>query len=99
MSRRPRAIAALVLAGIAPLLGGSVAGPAPVRAAEAPCQGDECQAPAPAPDDPTPGTAVVEGPPNPPVHFPKPQGSKKHGHKKSGAKKPHKPSSQERGHR
>jgi hypothetical protein len=47
----------------------------PLRAAEAPpgvaCEGDECQGPAPAPDDPTPGTAIVEGPPNPPVRFPK----------------------------
>lgn len=41
----------------------------PASAAE--CEGDDCQGPAPAPEDPTPGTAVVEGPPNPPVHYPK----------------------------
>lgn len=45
------------------------------------CEGDECQGPAPAPDDPTPGTAVVEGPSNPPVRFPK-TNAKKHQKKK-----------------
>jgi len=53
-------------------------------AAEAPvgveCDGDECQGPAPAPEDPTPATAVVEGPPNPPVRFPKSH-PKKHHHR------------------
>jgi hypothetical protein len=97
VSRRPCTIAALVLAGIALLLGGSVAGPEPVRAADAPCEGDECQPPAPAPDDPTPGTAVVEGPPNPPVHFPKPRGGKKQGHKKHHHKKRHHASKRGRG--
>jgi len=42
------------------------------------CEGDECQGPAPAPDDPTPSTAVVEGPANPPVSFPKDPPKKKH---------------------
>jgi hypothetical protein len=42
------------------------ADPAP----EVACEGDECQVPPPAPDDPVPGTAAVEGPGNPPVRFP-----------------------------
>jgi hypothetical protein len=61
----------------------SVGAPPPAFAAD--CEGDECQSPPPPPDDPAPGTAVVQGPPNPPVHFPKPH------HKKPG--KPH-----EKGH-
>lgn len=54
-------------------LAAASAGPstAPVVAAE--CEGDECQAPPPPPDDPMPATAVVQGPPNPLVRFPKPQ--------------------------
>ncbi|HKH64077.1 MAG TPA: hypothetical protein VKA35_01290 [Solirubrobacterales bacterium] len=59
----------LVLALLSASIGGETA-----YAAEAPvgiaCEGDECQGPAPAPEDPVPGTAVVEGPPNPPVRFP-----------------------------
>jgi hypothetical protein len=48
-----------------------------------PCDGDECQGPAPAPEDPTPGTATLEGPPNPPPHFAKPHHKKpKKGHHK-----------------
>jgi hypothetical protein len=53
-----------------------------------PCEGDECQGPPPAPDDPTPGTAVVVGPQNPPVHFPGHRPHKKPGHKKHGTKRP-----------
>jgi hypothetical protein len=34
------------------------------------CEGDDCQGPAPAPEDPVPGTAIVQGPSNPPVHYP-----------------------------
>jgi hypothetical protein len=52
------------------------------------CEGDDCQGPAPAPDDPIPGTAVVEGPSNPPVRFPSPHHKKPH-HKKPHAKKHH----------
>jgi len=49
---------------------------APIAAAAAAeCFGDECQPVPPPPDDPTPGTATAEGPPNPPVRFPK------HGHR------------------
>jgi hypothetical protein len=57
--------AALVAAA---LFGAPVAAPSPVYAAE--CVGDECEAPPPAPEDPTPGTAVVEGPGNPPPSWP-----------------------------
>jgi hypothetical protein len=39
-------------------------------ASAAECNGDECQGPAPAPEEVIPATAVVEGPPNPPVRFP-----------------------------
>jgi hypothetical protein len=52
----------------------------PALAAE--CVGDDCQGPAPAPAEIVPGTAIVEGPQNPPVHFPKPHHPKKPGHKK-----------------
>lgn len=62
-------------------------GPASARAAE--CEGDECQGPAPAPEDPVPGTAVVEGPQNPPVHFPKPRHKRHHGKKHRAKKHPH----------
>jgi hypothetical protein len=78
-----------VIAGL--LVVGAVALPSSpeARGAEAPvgipCEGDECQGPPPAPDDPVPGTAVVEGPPNPPVRFPQSQTGK---HKKE--KKKHK---------
>lgn len=50
-----------------------------------PCEGDDCQGPAPAPDDPVPITATVQGAPNPPVRFakkPKPDKKKvRHGRK------------------
>jgi hypothetical protein len=46
------------------------------------CIGDECQGPAPAPEDPTPGTAVVVGPANPPVPAPKGKPGKKKPHHK-----------------
>lgn len=65
-----RARALLLLLAAALLAAAPLAGieAAPARAAE--CNGDECQGPPPAPEDPAPGTTVVEGPPNPPVHFP-----------------------------
>ncbi|HET8567339.1 MAG TPA: hypothetical protein VFL77_12805 [Solirubrobacterales bacterium] len=44
------------------------------------CEGDECQVPPAAPDDPVPPTAAVEGPPNPPVRFPRHR-KPKHRHK------------------
>ncbi len=56
----------------------------PPVAVAAECAGDECQVPPPAPEDPIPGTAVVEGPPNQPVHYPvvhKKNPHKKHPHK------------------
>jgi hypothetical protein len=65
--------------------------PAAASAAEAPvgvsCEGDECQGPPPVPEDPTPGTAVVVGPANPPVRWPKPRSGKHK--KKHPAKKRH----------
>ena len=65
-----RMVLLLAAALLAPAVGSAgPQGPATARAAE--CNGDECEAPPPAPEDPTPGTAVVEGPPNPPVHYPK----------------------------
>ncbi len=67
---------ALGVAGIPP----SPTGPASARAAE--CTGDECESPPPAPEDPTPGTAVVEGPTNPPAQFPKPHSKTPHDKKK-----------------
>jgi hypothetical protein len=55
---------------------------APAGAAE--CQGDECQPPSPAPEEIVPGTAVAEGPPNPPARFPKsPQKPNSKGKKKA----------------
>jgi hypothetical protein len=71
--------------------------PSPAFAAE--CEGDECQGPPPAPAEVVPGTAVVEGPQNPPVHFPKTRHQKKPQPKKLGAKKTDKPSSRHRGAR
>lgn len=53
-------------------------------AAAAECEGDDCQGPPPAPEEVIPGTAVVAGPPNPPVRFParhRKQKQKKHKHK------------------
>lgn len=63
---------------------GAISAPAPAAADTPPssCEGDECQVPPPAPDDPTPGTAVVEGPSNPPVRFPKHKKPHKHRHHK-----------------
>lgn len=36
-----------------------------------PCEGDDCQGPPPGPDDPTPGTAALGYPSNPPLRWPK----------------------------
>jgi hypothetical protein len=52
----------------------------PGAAVGAECEGDECQAPPAAPDDQAPATAVVQGPPNPPVRFPKPRKPHKRKH-------------------
>jgi hypothetical protein len=68
--------------------GGGYPEPPPVL----PCEGDDCQGPPNAPDDPIPGTATFEGPPNPPVHYPKVH--KKHHKKKK--KKMH--SKRKKGH-
>ena len=57
----------------------------PSVAGAAECAGDECQVPPPAPEDPIPGTAVVEGPPNQPVHYPKVH--KKNPHTKNSRKR------------
>jgi hypothetical protein len=45
-----------------------------------PCEGDDCQGPPSGPDDPTPGTAILEGPVNPPIQFAKKHHRKKHHH-------------------
>jgi len=74
---------ALVLAAPVASAGAEEA-PAPI-----PCEGDECQGPSPAPEDVTPGTAVVVGPQNPPVHFPKPPRHKKPRHKHHGNQRTH----------
>lgn len=60
------------------------------------CEGDECQGPPSVPEEIIPGTAVVVGPPNPPVHFPKEHG--KNGKKKK-AKKRGKDQARRRGDR
>jgi hypothetical protein len=77
---------AVLLAIVVILIGLSIspmAGPlAAQTATAAACEGDECQPPAPPPDDPIPGTAVVEGPPNPPVVFPKERHKKPKHHRK-----------------
>lgn len=49
------------------------------RALAVDCEGDECQSPPPPPEEVIPGTAIVEGPPNPPVKFPKQH--RKHRHR------------------
>lgn len=55
----------------AALLGVLVALAVPTGAAAATeCEGDSCQVPPAEPVDQTPGTAVVEGAQNPPVHLP-----------------------------
>jgi hypothetical protein len=51
--------------------------------AEAACEGDECQGPPPAPQEVIPATAVVKGPENPPVRFPKAQHKKRKGQKRT----------------
>jgi hypothetical protein len=59
----------------------ALAAPAATLGAEAPCEGDECQGPPPAPEEVIPATAVVSGPENPPVRFPqahKPKPKPKH---------------------
>jgi hypothetical protein len=64
-----------------PLLGSATA---------AECAGDECQGPPPAPEEIVPGTAIVEGPGNPPVRFPHHRGKKhKHSHKHHHKRSPH----------
>lgn len=85
-ARRRRRLAACLLAAALLVPGAFIAATPPaVHAAE--CNGDECQGPPVAPEDPVPGTALFEGPPNPPVHYPKvhkrhhkkPQRSSSHG--------------------
>lgn len=49
-----------------------------------PCNGDECQGPAPGPEDPLPGTATLRGPGNPPLVFAKEKPQKKPGKRKRG---------------
>lgn len=79
----------LLLFAVLSLPGVPALDPPLARAAE--CAGDECQVPPPAPEDPIPGTSVVEGPPNQPVHYPKVH--KKNPHKK------HSPKRRPHGHR
>lgn|GEM_PF-4844960 len=75
---------------LVPCLAAAFVLPGPALAAE--CEGDECQGPPPAPAEIVPGTAVVEGPQNPPVHFPKARHPKTRHHAKHGAGKHRKPS-------
>jgi hypothetical protein len=74
---REKLCAAALLSLVALVLSGPAA-----LAAE--CEGDECQGPAPAPVEIIPGTAVVEGPANPPVRFPETHHHKKHRHNHQG---------------
>jgi hypothetical protein len=75
---------------LAVLLGAlALAVPAGALGAEAPCEGDECQGPAPSPEEVIPATAVVEGPANPPVRFPK-SSAQKHKPKKHKGNAKHK---------
>ena len=82
-----KAVRRLALLGVLGALGLASAG----QAGAAECAGDECQSPAPAPEEVIPATAIVEGPANPPVRFPKSgAGTKKHqGKKHHPAKKHH----------
>jgi hypothetical protein len=66
---RRRFVGLLLAAAL--LLPAATLGPPLEPALGAECNGDECEAPPPAPEDPTPGTAVIEAPGNPPVHYPK----------------------------
>jgi outer membrane biosynthesis protein TonB len=99
-----RGLRALALVTLALALAGSLAERpvgatlAPVSARAAECNGDECQGPPPAPEEVTPGTAVVEGPENPPVHFPKPHHPKQP-HRKPEPPKHRNPPSHQRAHR
>lgn len=97
-ARRRAALGALIAAAALALAAGPPVGVP--RAAGAECSGDECQAVPPAPDDPTPGSAIAEGPPNPPVHFPK-QGKHKKKHRKHhhGKKRHHPRAHSHQGHR
>jgi hypothetical protein len=63
-----------------------------------PCVGDACQGPAPAPEDPTPGSATFSGAGNPPVRFAKPHQPKKH-HRKRHHRKKHRHHPDRRGGR
>ena len=86
--KRHAPLAALLIVGLlagAAMLPASVVAPTPAQAAA--CEGDECQPPAPPPDDPIPGTAVAEGPSNPPVRFPKAPKQKAHKGKKGHAQR------------
>jgi hypothetical protein len=78
MARRPPAALASFLSVLVLALGGAASAPA------AECNGDECQGPPPAPEEVIPGTAIVQGPSNPPVRFPAHHHKK---HKKQQAKK------------
>lgn len=60
-----------LLALLAALLGaGALVPVVPPAQAAVVCEGDECQSPPPAPEDPLPGSAAVEAPGNPPPHWP-----------------------------
>ena len=55
-----------------------------------PCVGDACQGPPPEPDDPQPGTSLLEGPHNPVPRFAKTKAPKKHHKHRKGKKGHHK---------
>lgn len=67
--RRKGVIATVAIGSVLALIG-------PGQAAE--CEGDDCQVPPPPPAEVVPGTAVVEGPANPAVRFPKAHKHRKH---------------------
>jgi len=90
MSRPGRlvAVCALALLLTPPALSGFDAPLGPVLAAAAECEGDECQPPPAAPEDLVPGSAVAEGPRNPPVRFPQSRGGgNNHDNKKNGKRR------------
>jgi hypothetical protein len=82
LNGRGRDIGIGLLAGFAVLV-------LPGAGLAAECEGDECQGPPTAPAEFIPGTAVVEGPENPPVHFPK--GHRTRRHRRPQAKKHRRP--------
>jgi len=76
-ARNARTAAAALALAVAAAAGAAARGPA------AECAGDDCQVPPPPPAEVIPATAVVEGPPNPPVRFPQQRRHKHRAHGKA----------------